>query len=95
MCCRFLNWVGLDAKIAAGTTAFIVAFSSLAGFLGHVSLGGMDYTFLGVMTLTVLGALLGSYLMRFKLTPSQLKRVMGAVLFLAAAKIIQGLLTSR
>lgn len=90
----FLNWLGLDAKIAAGTTAFIVVFSSLAGFLGHVSLGGMDYTFLGVMALTaVLGALLGSYLMRFKLTPPQLKRVMGAVLFLAAAKIIQGLLT--
>lgn len=90
----FLNWLGLDAKVAAGTTAFIVVFSSLAGFLGHVSLGGLDYTFLGVMTLTaVAGALLGSYLMRFKLTPPQLKRVMGAVLFLAAAKIIHGLLT--
>jgi len=54
----------------------------------------MNYIFFGVMTLTaVVGALLGSYLMRFKLTPPQLKRIMAAVLFLAAAKIIQGLLT--
>lgn len=90
----FLSWLGLDAKVAAGTTAFIVVFSSLAGFLGHVSLGGMDYTFLGVMTLAaIVGALLGSYLMRFKLTPPQLRRVMGAVLFVAAAKIVHGLLT--
>lgn len=90
----FLNWLGLDAKVAAGTTAFIVVFSSLAGFLGHVSLGGMDYRFLGAMTLAaVAGALLGSYLMRYKLTPPQLKKVMGSVLFLAAAKIIHGLLT--
>lgn len=90
----FLNWLGLDAKVAAGTTAFIVVFSSLAGFLGHVSLGGMDYKFLSIMALAaVVGALLGSYLMRFRLTPLQLKRIMGAVLFVAAAKIIHGLLT--
>ncbi len=89
----FLNWLGLDAKVAAGTTAFIVVFSSLAGFLGHISLGGMDYTFLGVMTTAaVVGALLGSYLMRFKLDPLQLKRIMAAVLLLAAGKIIHGLL---
>jgi len=89
----FLNRLGFDAKVAAGTTAFIVAFSSLAGFFGHASLGGMNYTLFGVMMLTaIVGALLGSYLMRFKLTPPQLKRIMAAVLFLAAAKIIQGLL---
>jgi uncharacterized protein len=89
----FLNRLGFDAKVAAGTTAFIVALSSLAGFFGHVSLGGMSYTLLGVMTLTaVVGALLGSYLMRFKVTAPQLKRIMAAVIFVAAAKIIQGLL---
>jgi uncharacterized membrane protein YfcA len=89
----FLNRLGFDAKVAAGTTAFIVAFSSLAGFFGHASLGGMNYTLFAVMMLTVIvGALLGSYLMRFKVTPLQLKRIMAVVLFLAAAKIIQGLL---
>ena len=37
-----LNWLGLDAKVAAGTTALIVVFSSLSGFLGHATLGGLD-----------------------------------------------------
>ena len=88
-----LNWRGFNPKVAAGTTAFIVVFSSLAGFLGRVSLGGLNDTFFVVMAITaVIGALLGSYLMRFKLTPPQLKTVMGVVIFLAAAKIIQGLL---
>ena len=90
-----LNGLGFDAKVAAGTTAFVVVFSSLAGFLGHVSLGGMDYTFLVVMALAAVGgALLGSYLMRYKLTSPQLKRVIGLVLYLAAAKIVWGLLAA-
>ena len=28
-----LTWLGLDAKVAAGTTALAVVFSSLSGFL--------------------------------------------------------------
>lgn len=87
-----LNWLGFDAKVAAGTTAFVVVFSSLAGFLGHVSLGDMDYTFLAVMALAaIVGALLGSYLMRYKLSSPQLKRIIGLVLYLVAAKIVWGL----
>jgi uncharacterized protein len=88
-----LNWLGFDAKIAAGTTGFVVVFSSLAGFLGHASLGGQNYVFLVVMALTAsAGALLGSYLMRFKLNNSQLKRVIGVILYLVAANIVRGLL---
>ena len=87
-----LNGLGFDAKVAAGTTAFVVVFSSLAGFLGHVSLGGMDYTFLVVMAVAaVAGALLGSYLMRYKLSSPQLKQIIGLVLFFVAAKIVWGL----
>lgn len=88
-----LNWLGFDAKVAAGTTAFVVVFSSLAGFLGHVSLGGMDYTFLVVMAIAAIaGALLGSYLMRYKLSSPQLKRIIGLVLYIVATKIVWGLL---
>ena len=88
-----LNWLGFDAKVAAGTTGFVVVFSSLAGFLGHASLGGQNYAFLAVMAITAsAGALLGSYLMRYKLNSSQLKRVIGVVLFLVAANIVRGLI---
>jgi len=90
-----LNWLGFDVKIAAGTTGFVVVFSSLAGFLGHASLGGQDYVFLVVMAVTAsVGALLGSYLMRFKLNSSQLKRVIGVLLFLVAANIVRGLVSA-
>ena len=44
-----LNWLGLDAKVAVGTSALVVVFSSLSGFLGHVSLGGLDPMFIGLM----------------------------------------------
>jgi uncharacterized membrane protein YfcA len=64
-----LNWRGFDAKKAAGTTAFVVVFASLSGFLGHVSLGGLNYTFLAVMTVAAAaGAVLGSLLMRHHLS---------------------------
>ena len=42
-----LNWLGLDAKVAAGTTALVVVFSSFSGFLGHATLGGLDPAFHG------------------------------------------------
>ena len=87
-----LSWLGYDSKVAAGTTAFVVVFASLAGFLGHVSFGGLDYVFLAVMALTASGgALLGSYLMRYKLSSAQLKRIIGLVLYVVAAKIVWGL----
>ena len=88
-----LNWLGYDSKVAAGTTAFVVVFASLAGFLGHVSFGGMDFTFLGVMAVAAIGgALLGAYLMRFKLSSPQLKRVIGVVLYIVAVKVVWGLM---
>ncbi len=34
-----LNWFGLDAKVAAATTAFAVVFASLSGFLAHATVG--------------------------------------------------------
>ena len=88
-----LNWLGFDAKIAAGTTGFVVVFSSLAGFLGHASLGGQNYVFLVVMAITAIaGALLGSYLMRYRLNSTQLKRVIGVILYVVALNIVRGLI---
>jgi uncharacterized membrane protein YfcA len=83
-----LNWVGLDAKVAAGTTAIIVLFSSLSGFLGHATLGGLDPLFLGVTGLAAAaGSIVGSQLMRTKVSSVQLKKVIGGVLWLIAARM--------
>jgi hypothetical protein len=88
-----LTWRGYDAKVAAGTTAFVVVFASLAGFLGHVSLGGLDPAFLATTGgAAVVGALAGAWLARFKLSSAQLKRVISVLLWGIAGKIVWRLL---
>ncbi len=83
-----LTWLGLDAKMAAGTTALAVVFSSLSGFLGHAALDGLDPAFLVTMAaLAAAGSLAGSHVMRTRLSAAQLKRVIGVLLFVIAAKI--------
>jgi hypothetical protein len=83
-----LNWLGLEAKRAAATCAVAVVFSSLSGFLGHATLGKMNITFLGIMALMAAGgSLVGSQLMKEKLSSSQLKKIIGVALWLVAAKM--------
>ena len=84
-----LNWLGLDAKTAAGTTALVVVFSSLSGFLGHATMSKLDPIFVGVMAvMAAIGSIIGSQLMKSKVSNSQLKRIIGILLWLIAAKMI-------
>jgi uncharacterized membrane protein YfcA len=84
-----LNWLGLDAKVAAGTTALVVVFSSLSGFLGHATMSGLDPWFVGIMAvMAAAGSIVGSQLMKTKISSTQLKKVIGVLLFLIAAKMI-------
>ena len=84
-----LNWLGLDAKVAAGTTALVVVFSSLSGFLGHATMGGLDLIFVGVMAVMAAGgSIVGSQLMKTKVSSAQLKKIIGVLLFVIAAKMI-------
>ena len=88
-----LTWLGLPAKLAAGTTAFVVVFASLSGFLGHVAVGGLDPVFLATMALlAAVGSLVGSHVMQTRLTSAQLKRFIGILLWLIAAKMALDLL---
>ena len=84
-----LNWMGLEAKVAVGTTALVVVFSSLSGFLGHATLGGLDPVFLGINALmAALGSIVGSQLMKTKVSSTQLKKIIGVLLWLIAIKMI-------
>jgi uncharacterized membrane protein YfcA len=88
-----LVWLGFDPKKASGTTAFIVIFSSLSGFLGHAALGNMKLSLLAICAIgSVSGALLGADLLKRKLSGKQVKTVIGIILYLIAAKMIWGLL---
>lgn len=88
-----LNWLGLDAKVAAGTTALVVVFSSLSGFLGHATMSRLDPLFVGIMAvMAAVGSIIGSHLMKKKISSVQLKRIIGILLWLIAAKMIFDLL---
>jgi len=84
-----LNWLGLDAKVAAGTTALVVVFSSFSGFLGHATLGELDAAFIGITAvMAAAGSIVGSQLMKTRLSSAQLKKIIGVMLWLIAAKMI-------
>lgn len=88
-----LTATGLDAKVVAGTTGFVVVFSSLSGFLGRVSMGGVDAVLLAVSVVaTAAGSLVGSRLMSSKISSPQLKMLIAIVLYGVAIKIVVGLL---
>ncbi|MGQ9472419.1 MAG: sulfite exporter TauE/SafE family protein [Candidatus Aminicenantales bacterium] len=87
-----LIWLGFNPKKASGTTAFIVIFSSLSGFFGHVSLGNINARLLIFTAIgSIVGAIVGSWLMRSKLQPAQVKKVIGIVLYAIAVKMATGL----
>ncbi len=80
--------------MAAGTTALAVVFSSFSGFLGHAALGGLDPAFLLTMAgLAGAGSLVGSHLMQTRLSSVQLKRFIGVLLWVIAAKMALDLTT--
>jgi hypothetical protein len=88
-----LVWLGFNPKKASATTAFIVIFSSLSGFFGHVSLGNINLWLLSLCALgSVSGAILGAYLMTKKLSAGQVKLAIGVILYLIAIKMIWDLL---
>jgi uncharacterized membrane protein YfcA len=84
-----LSWIGLDPKVAAGTTALVVVFSSFSGFLGHASLSSVEPLFIAVTAvMAAAGSIAGSQLMKTRLSSNQLKRIIGVLLWLIAAKMI-------
>ena len=88
-----VNWLGVDAKMAAGTTALVVVFSSFSGFLGHATLGGIDPLFIGITAvMAAAGSIAGSQLMRTKLSSSQLKKIIGVLLWGIAIKMVLDLI---
>lgn len=87
----FLLFFGLETRKAAGTTSFIVIFSSLIGLISKITLTTftIDYfLLLSSVIVTILGAALGSYLMHFKLNKNQIKLIIIFFLELVALKMI-------
>lgn len=85
--------LGFDPKKASASTSVVVIFSSIAGFLGHASLAGLDASLLGATAVgSAAGAVLGSWLMTDRLKGPQVKMTIGLVLLAIAAKLAWGLI---
>lgn len=85
--------LGIKPRHAVGTTALIVVFTSISGFAGHVGTGNLDILLVIITAgASVLGAILGSWLMTDRLNPGTIKKVLSFVLVGVAIKMILSLL---
>jgi len=89
-----LLFLGLETKKAVGTSALIVAFISLFGFLSHMSQGGQHIDisimiFVGIAAF--LGAQAGSRLIFRKTSPRTIERMFALVLLLVGGNLLYGL----
>ena len=86
--------LGLSPKNAAATSAFIITFIALTGFLGHLSFGyeNMDRELLFYAGVSVFaGAQTGSRLMFRRVSSETINRVFAIVLLFVAVKLMYGL----
>ena len=81
--------LGFEAKKVAIAVSFVVPFSAFTSFLSYASFVQMNWLLLGVCALgAVAGGYLGNYMMHFKLTQGQIKKVMAIILYILAVKML-------
>ncbi|NPA16096.1 MAG: sulfite exporter TauE/SafE family protein [Deferribacteres bacterium] len=85
---------GLEPKVAAATSSFIVTLSAVSGFLGHLPHARFNIPVtLGCSVAVVLGSRMGAKLMAQKMKPRALKYVFSAVLLAVGLLLLKDALT--
>ena len=80
----------VPTKMAAATSIFIVVFSSLSGFVMHISIAPTDWKFiLTAAVFSFLGGQIGSRIMADRLKGKTVRQIFGVVLILFAIKLVQ------
>lgn len=90
-----LVYLGYNIKTASATSLFIIVFTSISGFLGHIgtSFENLDTDLLLYASFAAFfGAQVGSYLMKYRLKPKTIKRMFGIVLWAVAIRLLIGIL---
>jgi uncharacterized membrane protein YfcA len=75
-----LLMIGFDPKRAAATSAFVVCFSSLSGFLGHLAMAHLGGYLIAFAIAAIIGSQIGSRFMVRKMKGKTLTRVFAGVL---------------
>ncbi|AEC52604.1 hypothetical protein PNA2_1689 [Pyrococcus sp. NA2] len=88
-----LIMLGYEPKKVASTTALIVFFSSLSGFLTYSGMGTLDLKLLLHVSISAMaGGWIGTHIMHFKMSSEQVKKVIGIIIYLIAFKILLNVL---
>jgi uncharacterized membrane protein YfcA len=88
-----MRWA--DAKKTAMVSAAFIVLNSLSGLVGHATRGIPDgaWALTGSLALAVAtGGVIGAYWGAFRLRPVTLQRLLGAVLLMAALKLLKSIL---
>jgi hypothetical protein len=81
--------LGFNPKKIAAITAFVVPFSSFAGFLTYWAMGSINWHILIIASIAgIAGATLGTIFMQKKLNPNTVKKILAIILLFMAAKLI-------
>lgn len=88
-----LMMMGYKTKEAAATTAFVVTFSSISGYLGHASQGNMNWWLTAIVVVAVIiGSQLGGRFMTQKAKSKHVKIIYAVLLLLIATQMIYSVL---
>ncbi|BCD59360.1 MULTISPECIES: sulfite exporter TauE/SafE family protein [unclassified Nitratiruptor] len=85
--------LGFDAKKAAYAISFVIPFSTLGAFATYLSFIKMDWLLLADVTVAaIMGGYLGDRILHYNLTAGEVKKLIGVLLLIVAAKMIAKLL---
>ncbi|WP_457596297.1 sulfite exporter TauE/SafE family protein [Hydrogenimonas sp.] len=85
--------LGFPPKKVAVAVSFVVPFSAFTSFLSYASFVAIDWTLLGICAAAaVFGGYAGNYMMHFKLSQQQVKKVIAVILYILAARMAWGML---
>jgi uncharacterized protein len=83
-----LLMMGFNPKKITTITAFVVPFSSFAGFLTYWSIGSIDWKLLVITSVAGLaGAMLGTAFMQKRLNSKMVKKILAIILLIMAVKM--------
>ncbi|MFA4639833.1 sulfite exporter TauE/SafE family protein [Pyrococcus kukulkanii] len=84
-----LIMLGYEPKKVAATTALVVFFSSLSGFVTYLGMGTLNWKLLLWVSIpAIAGGWLGTHLMHFKMSSEHVKKVIGVIMYLIALKTL-------